>query len=161
MKEINNSGKVHILIAMEREAEALGLPCSVMGIGAENLPSIHPDDIIINIGFCGANGIKLGTIIEPFETVDLQSGERIPLKPHFDCLHTPCYTAEDFVSNPLFEAGSVCDMELFKIAQIPCKELYVLKIVSDNLNEEECESFSEKEPWTVIREMLKGKGMMP
>jgi len=157
MKENDKSAKIHILVAMKREAEYLGLPCSVIGIGAESLPNINPNDVIVNIGFCGANGIKPGTIIEPSEAVSLETGERIPLNQNFDCLHTPCYTAESFVDKPLFETGCICDMELFKIARIPCRKLYVLKIVSDNLNEEECESFCGKERWAVIREMLKGK----
>ena len=161
MKENGNSAKIHILVAMEREAENLGLPCSVIGIGAENLPNIDPDDTVINIGFCGANGITPGTIIAPSEAVSLETGERISLKPGFDCLHTPCYTAESFVKTPAFETGSVCDMELFKITRIPCRELYVLKIVSDNLNEEDCESFCGEESWTVIREMLKKKELVP
>lgn len=39
-----------IIFAMEREAESLGLPCSVIGIGAENIRKrIKADDIVLNI----------------------------------------------------------------------------------------------------------------
>lgn len=147
--------KVHVLVAMEREAESLGLPCSVIGIGAENIRKrIKADDIVINVGYCGAIGLEPGTIVEPSEAVSLKNGARIFIRPKFDFLHAPCYTAEEFVAEPKFEAGAICDMELFKLAKIPCKELYALKIVSDNLNEADCEEFDGAEQWAVVRDIV-------
>lgn len=47
-----------ILVAMQREADALGLPCGLIGIGATDLPDTSFDDTIINIGYCGGYGIR-------------------------------------------------------------------------------------------------------
>ena len=37
---------IRLLVAMEREGEALALPFELIGIGADSVPSIAPDDII-------------------------------------------------------------------------------------------------------------------
>ena len=47
-------------------------------------------------------------------------------------------------------------MELFKIMKLPHKALYVLKIVSDNLDEADCEAFNDAAAWEKVRELLKG-----
>jgi hypothetical protein len=47
-------------------------------------------------------------------------------------------------------------MELFKIRKLPHKALYVLKIVSDNLDEKVCEAFDDAAAWDRVRELLKG-----
>ena len=51
-------------------------------------------------------------------------------------------------------------MELFKIRKLPHKELYCLKIVSDNLIETDCEAFRDDEAWERVRTLLKGAGLI-
>lgn len=86
---------------MSREAEALGIPCKVIGIGAVFLPEMAEDDIIVNVRYCGPVEIKPGTIVEPDETVSYETGEGRKLATQFDVLHVPC-----------FYIGAVCDETL-------------------------------------------------
>ena len=55
---------------------------------------------------------------------------------------------------------AVYDMELAKLARIPCKALYTLKIVSDDLNEAACEAFSDADAWSRVRELLVSAGLI-
>ena len=146
----------YILAAMQREADSLGIPCKVIGIKAPDLPETTEDDILVNVGYCGAVEIPVGTIVEPDETASYEFDEGSALKTHFDCLHVPCFTAEKFVTEPCSVFPSIYDMELLKIAKLPHKELYVLKIVSDNLDEADCEKFDNAEVWQRVRTMLEG-----
>ena len=145
---------IYILVAMPREADALGVPCRVIGIGAKNLPETTEDDIIVNVGYCGAVDLPVGTIVEPNETVSYETGEGEPLRTHFDCVHVPCFTSEKFVTEACSIFPSIYDMELLKIAELPHKELYVLKIVSDNLDEADCEAFEDEKAWERVRKLL-------
>ena len=151
---------VRILVAMDREAASLGLPCDVIGISAKNLPETTDEDILVNVGYCGANDIKPGTIVEPNETAAYETGEGRLLRTHFDVLHVPCFTSQRFVTEPCSIFPSVYDMELAKIAALPHKELYVLKIVSDNLDEADCEEFEDEVAWEQVRMLLKGEGLI-
>ena len=49
----------------------------------------------------------------------------------------------------------IYDMELFKLTKIPHKRLYAVKIVSDNLNEKDCENFDETIAWATAREIVR------
>ena len=137
---------IYILTAMQREADALGMPCRVIGIEAKDLPETTDDDILVNVGYCGAVEIRPGTVVEPNETASYVSGEGRNLATHFDVPHVPCFTSEKFVTEPCSGFPSVYDMELGKIAKLSHRELYVLKIVSDNLDEADCEEFSDRKP---------------
>ena len=55
---------------------------------------------------------------------------------------------------------SVYDMELRKIAALPHKKLYALKIVSDNLDEADCEAFEDVAAWEKIRRLLREKNLI-
>lgn len=147
---------IRILVAMQREADALGLPCEVVGIGADHLSETSPDDILVNVGYCGAEEIHPGTIVEPNETADYETGIGNALPTHFDVFHAPCFTSAKFVTEPCSLNPSVYDMELARIAELPHKELYALKIVSDNLDEADCEAFNDEEAWEQVRTLLKG-----
>ncbi len=147
---------IYILAAMQREADSIGVPCKVVGIKAANLPETTEDDILVNVGYCGAADIKPGTIVEPNEAASYETGESEILQTHFDVLHVPCFTAEKFVTEPCSIFPSIYDMELLKIAKLPHKELYVLKIVSDNLDEADCEKYDDAEAWKQVRTMLEG-----
>ena len=151
---------IRVLVAMEREGEALALPSDVIGIGATNLPLITPDDIIINVGYCGGDGFKPGTIIEPSAVIDAETGEWIDLPRHFPCQGAICITSTSFVTTPLMTGPAVYDMELARLARIPCKALYTLRIVSDELNEADCESYSDSSAWSKVRELLVSAGLI-
>ena len=151
---------IYILAAMPREAEATGVSCRIIGIGAKNLPETTDEDILVNVGYCGAEDIPVGTVVEPNETADYMTGDGVPLQTHFDCIHAPCFTSEKFVTEPCSVFPSIYDMELRKIAALPHKELYVLKIVSDNLDEADCEGFEDEEAWKQVRTLLKKKGLI-
>lgn len=64
------------------------------------------------------------------------------------------------MTTPLVSPPAVYDMELAKLARIPCAALYSLKIVSDNLNEADCESFSDADVWAQIRAFLSTSGLI-
>ena len=151
---------IRILVAMQREADVLRLPCEVVGIGATALPETEEDDILVNVGYCGAEEIQPGTIVEPNETADYETGTGSALQTHFDVFHAPCFTSAKFVTEPCSLNPSVYDMELARIAQLPHRELYALKIVSDNLDEADCEAFNDEEAWEQVRTLLKGESLI-
>ena len=152
---------IQLLVAMEREGEALGalpFPFEVINITDTSIPAISPSDIIVNVGYCGGDGIAPGTIVEPKAVVDAETGEWIDLDTHFgnveDVVPALCITSPNFITTPLMTGPAVYDMELAKLARIPCKALYTLKIVNDELNEAACESFSDGTVWSKVRELL-------
>ena len=157
---------IRILVAMEREGEALGLPFEVINISGTSIPHIDSSDTIVNVGYCGGDGFKPGTVIEPTVSIDAETGEGIVLTPHFsaktDSNVTPavCVTSPSFVTQPLIESPAVYDMELAKLTRIPCKALYCLKIVSDELNEADCEGFHSDTAWADIRRLLEQSGLI-
>ena len=158
---------IRLLVAMEREGEALNalpFPFELVGIGADSVPSIASDDIIVNVGYCGGDGYAPGTIVEPQAVVDAETREWIDLPRHFSeaegVVPALCITSPTFVTTPLMTGPAVYDMELAKLARIPCKALYTLKIVSDELNEGDCESYSDSSAWAKVRELLVSAGLI-
>ena len=155
---------IRLLVAMEREGEALALPFELIGIGADYVPSIASDDIIVNVGYCGGDGIAPGTIVEPKAVIDAETGEWTDLPRHFGeaegVVPALCITSPTFVTTPLMTGPAVYDMELARLARIPCKALYTLKIVSDELNEADCEAFSSDKAWSKVRELLVSAGLI-
>lgn len=71
---------IRILVAMEREGKALGLPFEVINIFGTSIPPISPSDIIVNVGYCGGDGFKPGTIVEPKQSSmpKLENGSTCP-----------------------------------------------------------------------------------
>ena len=151
---------IRVLVAMQREAEALGIPCEVIGIGAEHLPETNLDDILVNVGYCGGYQVPVGKVVEPLFVGDSRTGEVADLEQHFPCPTYPCFTSDTFVTEPLYEAPAIYDMELWKIYALPYKKLYCLKIVSDNLDEKACEAFDDAAAWDRVRELLKGEKLI-
>ena len=149
-----------ILVAMEREAEALGVPCEVIGIGATHLPETTEEDILVNVGYCGGYGIPVGTVVEPLFTENCQTGQVRDLEPHFPCESYPCITSDSFVIEPLYECPAIYDMELWQVSSLPHQKLYALKIVSDNLDEADCEAYNGEAAWERVRELLKGEKLI-
>ena len=151
---------IRILVAMEREAESLGVPCEVIGIGAADLPETSGEDILVNIGYCGAAGLPPGSIVAPDEVRAYGDNTGKILRTHFPCRHVTCFTAQEFVEKPCSEGASVYDMELDKVAGLPHRDLYVLKIVSDNLDEAACEAFNDEGSWEKARRLLRSENLI-
>lgn len=156
---------IYFLFAMQREADMLDLPNKyVVGIGATELPKTTADDVLVNIGYCGGHGIKVGTIIEPYFAVDVRSVDNAnPFRSAivdrgFDLPGCICFTAEEFVEESPVAFPCIFDMELLKIAKLPHRKLYALKIVSDNLCEKDCEEYNDPQVWDEIKKLLKENG---
>ena len=156
---------IRYLIAMPREAEMFkkysnGLPkgeVDVIGIGAIAIEEgkYTEDDILINIGYAGGHKIPVGTLIEPSFAIDAKTWDAAKIDHMFPLDHRLCLTSDTFVDEPIFEGPSLYDMELFKIAGLPHKELYSIKIISDNLSEKDCEEFNSVECWKTAIGILK------
>ena len=147
---------VYYLFAMPREAEWLDVENKmVVGINAIEPPTTTEDDIIVNIGYCGATAdIAVGTIVEPSEAYDAKTNDRVEIDRLFGCEDIKCFTADEFVTKPIEENRNIYDMELYKLAKLPHKKIYALKIVSDNLSESDCEQYNDEASWAKIKEIL-------
>ena len=147
---------IYYLFAMPREAEQLDIENKVIvGINAVDVPVLTEDDIIVNIGYCGATAdIPVGTIVEPSEVYDAKTGDKVKIDKLFGCEDIKCFTADEFVTEPIEENRNIYDMELYKLAKLPHKKIYTLKIVSDNLNEDDCEQYNDQEAWAKIKNIL-------
>ena len=155
---------IRLFIAMEREAKML-VPrikdtliqkVDIIGIGGTDIPDTEPDDIIINVGYAGGYRVPVGRVVEP--TFSLVYGEgtgEIIDHVFHDVERFRCYTADDFVTKPCTTLPSIYDMELNRLLDIPHEKLFSLKIVSDKLNEKECEMFDGDEAWGRVVKLLK------
>ena len=147
---------IYYFFAMPREAEQLDVENKVIiGINAVDTPKTTIDDIIVNIGYCGATAdVKVGTIVEPSVVYDIKSGDSRNIDKIFGCEDIKCFTSDTFVTEPVEEARNIYDMELYKLARLPHRKIYSLKIVSDNLNESDCEKYNDQEAWAKIKQIL-------
>lgn len=147
---------IYYLFAMPREAEQLDVENKyIVGINAVDVPDITNNDTIVNIGYCGATAdIPVGSIIEPSIVYDAISGDSARINKIFGCEDIKCFTANEFVTSPIEDCKNIYDMELYKLAKLPHKNIYSLKIVSDNLNEHDCEQYNDKEAWNKIKNIL-------
>ena len=147
---------VYYVFAMPREAEMLDVENKVIvGINAVEPPVTTEDDIIVNIGYCGATAdIPIGTIVEPSIVYDAISGDSASIDKIFGCEDIKCFTANEFVTEPIEESKNIYDMELYKLTKLPHKKIYTLKIVSDNLNENDCEQYNDQAAWAKIKDIL-------
>lgn len=146
---------VYYFFAMPREADNINADNKfVIGINATDVPSTTEDDTIVNIGYCGAYGVPVGSIIEPSEVYEIYTGNSAKVDRLFDCEDIVCFTSDEFVTEPAVNYRSIYDMELYKLAQLPHKKLHALKIVSDNLDEAACERYNDKAAWEKIQSIL-------
>lgn len=148
---------VYYLFAMQREADQVDIENKfIVGINAVSLPNTTEDDTIVNIGYCGATAdVAVGTIVEPSVAYDVTSGDRVYIDKMFGCEAIKCYTADQFVTEPIEDRRNIYDMELYKLAkQLPHKKIYSLKIVSDNLSETDCEQYNDQAAWAKIKDIL-------
>ena len=141
---------------MEREANMIDVPNKyIIGINGTSMPQTTKDDILVNLGYCGAYKVDVGTIVEPSVVFDIKTRKKKHINKKFGVERIRCYTSDEFVTKPIANFESIYDMELYKIVQLPHKKVYSLKIVSDNLNEQDCENFNDSECWNKIKELLK------
>lgn len=155
---------IKYLLAMEREAELfekyaagkLGGRVYVVGIGATGIDNAEliEDDVIVNVGYAGGYEIPVGTIIEPSYAMDMRRGEIVRIDSVFPVERRVCITSDTFVDKPMSNGPHLYDMELFKVASVPHKKLYSLKIISDNLCEEDCEAYNAEESWRMVVDLI-------
>lgn len=147
---------VYYVFAMPREAEQLDVENKVIvGINAVEPIETTEDDVIVNIGYCGATAdIPVGTIVEPSIVYDAVSRDSAVVDKIFGCEDIKCFTANEFVTEPIEERNNIYDMELYKLTKLPHKKIYSLKIVSDNLNENDCEQYNDQASWAKIKDIL-------
>ena len=160
---------IHYLIAMPREAEMFnkysdGIPdgqVDIIGIGAVDLDESKytDEDILVNIGYAGGYKIPVGNLIEPAYAMDVKTWKAEPIDRVFFIERRMCLTSDRFIEEPMSETPHLYDMELFKIARLPHKRIHAIKIISDNLNERDCEEFDGESSWkramSFIRTRLK------
>lgn len=152
---------IKFLFAMQREANMIDVPNKyIIGINGTNMPETTKDDVLVNLGYCGAYKVNVGEIIEPSEVFAIQGKQRRKIGHLFDVPRVRCYTSKEFVVEPIVNFESIYDMELFEITKLPHKKIYSLKIVSDNLNEQDCENFNDKECWENIRDLLEKSNLL-
>lgn len=148
-----------IVIAQKEELkliEELGYgdyPVLITGVGAMNvikaLKDLPKDTQILNIGYVGSKGYKVGTVVRVSEVSTYHPVAEFVEPPTFlaDKLSEKafgkfpicrCYTSSDFVTGEgtkryINEAPCVFDMELAIIASM-FKNTDALKVVSDSLS---------------------------
>ncbi len=141
----------------------------IIGIGVANVienmskiiknNDIKINDKIINIGYAGSKGIKVGEIVSisdcqrfnPSHTIEEKKVNLIPIK-NFKI--TSCLTNDDFVEEDDEHNNIAYDMELFYIAKFFENPISSLKIISDNLDYKSYENFQATECWNNIIEYL-------
>ena len=128
----------------------------IIGIGAEDLdPSKYTEeDILVNIGYAGGYKIRVGSLIEPAYAMDIKTWKAAPIDRIFMIERRICLTSDRFVEKPLSDGPHLYDMELYKIAQLPHKKIHSIKIISDNLNEKDCEAFNDEASWEKVVSLL-------
>ncbi len=122
----------------------------VTGVGAINvmhsLRHLPEDATIINIGYAGSANYEIGSAVKvkearlnhpcvnyPEPKLPLPTLPTTYLKQADACIESVCYSNTDFVLQSDY-TDCVFDMELAYIAAMGFKQLYALKIVSDNLS---------------------------
>ena len=153
---------IRYLLAMPREADMLRkyadqLPkgeIEVIGINAVDYTGGTENDVLVNVGYAGGYNVPIGTLVEPSVVYNMATGDAVRIDPLFLIERRLCFTSDSFVERPAVNLPSVYDMELFKVAERPHKRLYAIKIVSDNLNEKDCEGFNDEASWKTAAALI-------
>lgn len=151
-----------IVVAQKEElklVEELGYgnyPVLITGVGAINvikaLKDLPKDTQILNIGYVGSKGYKVGTVVQIDEVMTYHPvakfvecptfpANKLSQKPFGKFPICKCYTSSDFVTGEtakkyITEAPCVFDMELAIIASM-FETVDALKVVSDSLSIDE------------------------
>ncbi len=154
---------IHYVFAMQREADQFWrlaegkVPkgeTDIIGINAVDMKTFDADAILMNVGYAGGYKVKVGSIIEPLYAVNAHTRDIKQIDALFPVERKLCFTSDTFVTAPMTDRAVIYDMELFKIAEKPHKKLHSLKIVSDNLDETDCEQFNEADPWNRVIDLI-------
>ena len=174
-----------IVVAMPSEAEALvgrlklfekdgfyendKFRLFVTGIGVSNViktvgrairnGNICDNDIIINVGYAGAKGLDIGSIVCISEcrrfrpSVTIQE-EIETLKPIQGMKSVKCFSNEDFVESDTENNDVAYDMELYYLCRFFDKQISSIKILSDNLDYHAYEGFKADSCWDKVAKIL-------
>lgn len=142
-------------MAMEKEFNKVNVKNKyLIGMNAVSMPKTTSEDIIVNVGYCGSSHLSIGTVVEPDRAINMDTGVEYKIDQIFDKPKYTCYTSSTFVEDTDITDQCVFDMELAKIAALPHKKLYSLKIVSDNLDEAVFDAYDPDEVWVEINKLI-------
>lgn len=135
------------------------------GVGASNVINkccdLSSKVDVINIGFCGSNNLKIGSVVTVSKTYRLLTSN-IAFKDYrngyvLSDTGYPCYTSNEFVTKTDIKEDCVFDMELNYLAAFNFNLLGAVKIVSDNLSVWEYEQsvdIDDKCIWDEVKRQL-------
>lgn len=114
-------------------------------------------DRVINIGYAGSSCLPIGSIVQINKCHRLNKSKTVKeatfyLSDCFDLDNYECTTSDDFVEDGAF---AVADMELAYICAF-FDDVVSLKIISDNINLTEYNSFDSKKTWKKLNKIIKG-----
>lgn len=154
-----------VVISEENElgiVKQLGLnyPVLLTGNGGVNvltaLKSLDKDTYIINVGYCGASGMKIGTAVE-IASVNTYHPHAKFIEPNHNlkplgsnAIKATCITSTDFVTDNTGYENCVFDMELAFICSM-FDNVSAIKVVSDNLNKTQYDKTTKEEQDDVSR----------
>lgn len=122
---------------------------------------LSPFADVINVGYAGAKGLAIGSVVNVSNCHCLEFPTKADTKVE-NCVKLSdegydCYTSFDFVEKDNGIVGSALfDMELAYIARFGYKSLSSIKIVSDNLYYEGFKEFDDEKAWKkAIKEIEK------
>ena len=130
-------------IELVKEAGYLGTaPILITGPGIANvmkaLKNIPKDEYIINIGYAGANVLKVGEWADvSYSKFYHEIADFYEISIFLANKGLTCYTSTDFVTKTNIEKSCLFDMELAAICNMGFKDVRSMKKVSDNLNYKE------------------------
>lgn len=120
---------------------------------------IKPDDTLINVGYCGANGYHKGDVVSVEKVGHLTPMKfipepPIPLNKTLSDSVAECLTADDFVHKETAPTiRCVVDMELYYIA-LMFPHVLSIKIVSDEFDYDDYKQADFKESWKKVKEII-------
>ncbi len=136
-----------VVVATQEEYRlaAKRFPCRIIktGVGYGNvyraLEKVNREEPIINIGFAGSNVLPVGKVCSVGRVRNYHPGVIFDEPEYKLCGKYPCYTACDFVTETEITEPCLFDMELYAILSMRFKNVVGIKIVSDNLNQNQYE----------------------
>ena len=139
-----------IVVAMESELslvpKCMHDRCIVTGVGALNviraLDPLDRDEIIYNIGYAGSNSLPVGMRVLVGDVSLYHPNAEFESPTYFLGGDVPCFTSNDFVLSSDIEVPCVFDMELAYIPTLGFKHVVAEKVVSDNLDMKQFETFT-------------------
>lgn len=124
---------IRYIFATQRERIEFGkvadmAPRGEISVLGDGIPS-GKEDVWVHIGYCKGDGVGVGALIEP--SCVCKGKEVIRIDSLFPIERRVCITGEPQIK--VFPA--VFDDDLFRIAEMPHKKLYAIKIVSRGIDD--------------------------